>query len=82
MSDTTPSQLATEALTFLEAGNHKWIDRAWSIYYSWPKDGDADQKEILRNALGKMQMCHTGDTEDPSVASCRTILESVAARGD
>lgn len=77
MTRPTIHDLAAEALEFLAARDHRWMDRAWSIYYGWPEGVEPEKREALRDALGKLQMCHTGEFEDPAITACRDVLVSM-----
>jgi len=81
MTAPTVYQRAGLALDLLEAHDLKWIDRAWFVYHHWPDGLDPEARESFRDALGKLQLCHTGDAVDPSIDQCRSAILKVAEFG-
>lgn len=81
MTAPTIYQRAGLALDLLELRDQKWIDHAWFIYHHWPNGLDPELRDFLRDALGKLQLCHTGDVVDPAIDRCRSVMRKVVDSG-
>lgn len=74
-------QSAGLALDLLGLHDLRWVSHAWFVCHHWPDGLDPELRQYFRDALGKLQLCHTGDVVDPSIDKCRSALLRVAAFG-